>query len=192
MLRSNSLFRIVFVLGTFYFVLFLSSCENDIRTIKLLTSPDKLPVETEKDVELLYSDSAKLKLRLKAPELNRYEGAPNYIELPKGVELTFYDDSMKVKSKITANYAKRNLDDGRMEARNNVVVVNERSDKLFTEHLIYDEKTEPQIHTDANVTIITAEDTLYGKGLESNRDFTKYKILSPVVKHTFTDSLDTK
>src|ERR1043166_4327255 len=73
---------------------FLCACENDIRTIKLLTSPDKLPVETEKDVELLYSDSAKLKLRLKAPEMNRYEGTPNYIELPKGVVLTFYDDSM--------------------------------------------------------------------------------------------------
>jgi LPS export ABC transporter protein LptC len=190
MTRHQLLSRVVFVLGTMYFVLLLSSCENDIRTIKLLTSPDKLPVETEKDVELLYSDSAKLKLRLKAPELNRYEGPPAYIELPKGVALTFYDDSMKVKSMITANYAKRNLDDGRMEARNNVVVVNERNDKLFTEHLVYDEKSEPQIHTNANVTIITADDTLYGKGLESNRDFTKYRIISPVVSHTVRDTLE--
>jgi hypothetical protein len=79
-----------------------------------------------------------------------------------------------------------------MEARNNVVVVNERGDKLFTEHLVYEENSDPQIHTDANVTIITAEDTLYGKGLESNRDFTRYKILSPVVKHILTDSTETK
>jgi LPS export ABC transporter protein LptC len=188
----GSFFNTLRLIPLCFLPLFLFSCENDIRTIKLLTSPDKLPVETEKDVELLYSDSAKMKLRLKAPELNRFEGTPNYIELPRGVALTFYDDSMKMKSMLTANYAKRNLDNGQMEARNNVVVVNERGDKLFTEHLVYEENSDPQIHTDANVTIITAEDTLYGKGLESNRDFTRYKILSPVVKHILTDSTETK
>ena len=178
MFRTSS--RFISIAGTLYSILLFSSCENDIRTIKLLTSPDKLPVETAIDVELMYSDSAKLKMKLKAPELDRFEGAENYIVLPKGVVLTFFDDTMKTKSVLTADYAKRDLDDGKMEARNNVVVVNERGDRLETEHLIWDEHRDPQIYTEANVVISTPTDTLRGRGLESNRDFTKYRILNPV------------
>src|SRR5436309_555725 len=81
--------------------MFFLSCENDINTIKLLTSPEKLPVETDKNVELTYSDSAKLRLKLSAPELDRYAGADNFIELPKGVTILFYNDSAKVKSRLT-------------------------------------------------------------------------------------------
>ncbi|HEY6163001.1 MAG TPA: LPS export ABC transporter periplasmic protein LptC [Bacteroidia bacterium] len=184
-----------FCLYTLYLIpfFFLTSCENDIRKIKLISSPEKLPVETDKDVELVYTDSAKMKLKLKAPELDHYQGVENYIELPKGVALTFFNDSGKVKSTLTANYARRNLDNGRMEARNNVVVVNERGDKLQTEHLVYDEHAKYEISTEANVTITTVTDTLYGKGLQSNADFTRWKILNPVAKTIVeNDSLNTQ
>lgn len=183
----------VLVLCTLYLVLFLSSCENDIRTIKLLNSPDKLPVETAKDVELLYSDSAKVKVRMKAPVLLRYQGAVNYLELPSGVTLLFYNDSSLVKSKLTANYAKRFIDDGKMVARSNVVVINEKGDKLETEELTWDEAQQKiLIDPSVNVRITTADDTLLGKGLVSNQDFTKYKILKPKGNYTFSDSTETK
>ena len=178
--------RSTFSFFFFLFCLTFFSCENDIKTIKLLTSPEKLPVETDKDVELTYSDSAKLKLKLSAPELDRYAGADNYIELPKGVTILFYNDSAKVKSRLTANYAKR-FSDGRMEAKNNVVVINERGEKLETEHLIWNESLS-LITTEAHVKITTENEILFGEGLESNQDFSNYKILHPNIEKTVSDT----
>ena len=62
-----------------------------------------------------------------------------------------------------------------MEAKNNVVVVNEKGEQLNTEHLTWDKK-QSLIYTKEFVKITTAEEIIYGNGLESNQSFTKYKI----------------
>jgi len=160
------------------FLIALLSCENDIEKVRLFISPEKTPVETAKDVELLYSDSARLKMKMTAPEMNRYESPKEYIEMPRGVVLLFYDDSGQVNSQLTANYALRHQDNGKMEAKNNVIVVNNKGERLDTEHLIWDEEKQ-KLYTKSKVTITTADEVLKGDGLESNRDFTEYRILKP-------------
>ena len=62
-----------------------------------------------------------------------------------------------------------------MEAKRNVVVVNEKGEKLNTEHLIWEEEGD-RITSDAFVKITTADEILMGEGLESNQSFTKYRI----------------
>ena len=153
----------------------LCSCENDIETINIITSRNKFPSESGKNMEVIYSDSAKVKLKLTSPQMDRYSGPSPYIELPKGVKVEFYDDSMKVKSKLTANYAIRYENERKMEAKRDVVVVNEKGEKLNTEHLIWDELKQ-RIYTSEFVKITTDEEVIYGEGLESNQDFTQYKI----------------
>lgn len=165
----------------------LSSCQTDIEKVRMFISPDKSPVETGTNVELLYSDSAKMRVKMTAPEMNRYEGAKQYVEMPKGVTLLFYDDSMNVNSRLTANYAIRYEPSGKMEAKNNVIVVNEKGETLRTEHLIWDEEKQ-KLYTAAKVTIETEDEVLYGDGLESNRDFSEYKILKPSGSKTIEDS----
>ncbi|MEW6468519.1 MAG: LPS export ABC transporter periplasmic protein LptC [Bacteroidota bacterium] len=160
------------------FLIALLSCENDIEKVRLFISPEKTPVETAKDVELVYSDSARLKMKMTAPEMNRYESPKEYIEMPRGVVLLFYDDSGQVNSQLTANYAIRHQDNGKMEAKNNVIVVNNKGERLDTEHLIWDEEKQ-KLYTKSKVTITTADEVLKGDGLESNRDFTEYRILKP-------------
>jgi LPS export ABC transporter protein LptC len=178
------------VLPFLFFIAFLVACENDIKTIRLLTSPENAPVETSVNNELLYSDSAQLKIKLIAPLMNRFESDHNYLELPKGVDVTFYNDTMGVSSRLTANYAIRYLDNGTMEARNNVVVTNVNGDRLNTEHLIWDE-VQQKIYTNAKVVITTADEVLKGEGLESNRDFSVYKILKPTGSFSVADSTNT-
>jgi len=169
--------RLYFLLFTFYFLLFLSSCQTDIQTINQLTSVKNLPSESMKDAEIMYSDSAKVKMKLTAPQLDRYV-EKQYIEFPQGVKILFYNDSMKVTSQLKADYGIRYEKEGKMEAKRNVEVVNVKGDKLNTEHLIWDE-AHGKIYTEAFVKITTAEEVLLGDGLESNQDFTKYKILNP-------------
>jgi len=156
----------------------LSACENDITTVNIIGSVQKLPRESALNIETIYSDSAKVKVKLTSPEMNRYVTKSPYMEMPKGVKILFYDDKMNVKTELTANYAIRYENERRMEARNNVIVINERGEKLNTERLIWDEAT-ATIRTEAYVKITTEDEVIFGDGLESNQDFSKYRILKP-------------
>jgi LPS export ABC transporter protein LptC len=91
------------------------------------------------------------------------------------VALTFFDDDLNVTSTLTAGYAVSREQDQVMEARQNVVVVNSRGDRLNTEHLVWDEKTR-RIHSDAFSRITTATEVIYGNGMEANEEFTRYRI----------------
>lgn len=155
----------------------LSACENDIEKVKLIASKKAIPAEKGKDVEIIYSDSACIKARLMAKELNRYVEKQPYIEMPKGIKLYFYDSNQKVNSTLTAQYAKvlQFPDNNIMEAKRKVVVVNEKNETLQTEHLVWNQKNET-IVSDAYVTITTKDEIIMGDGLESNQSFTKYKI----------------
>ncbi len=172
----------LFSQGYFFFylkiaiiLLMFTGCENDIATVKLLANQKKFPVESGRNVEIIYSDSAKMKMKLISQQIDRYTGLKPYLEFPNGVKIEFYDQQMKIKSQLTAHYAIRYEGEKRMEAKRNVVVVNEKGETLNTEHLIWDEGKD-MIYTEEFVKITTQEEILYGDGLESNQDFSKYKI----------------
>ncbi len=158
-------------------ILILVACENDIEKVKIITGKKAIPVERGKEVEILYSDSAKIKARLLAKELNRFTEKQPYIEMPKGIKMYFYDANQKVNSTLTSEYAKvlQFPDNNIMEAKRKVVVVNEKNETLNTEHLVWNQKEET-IVSDAFVTITTKDEIIMGDGLESNQSFTKYKI----------------
>jgi hypothetical protein len=62
-----------------------------------------------------------------------------------------------------------------MTARNDVVVINKKGEKLNTEELIWDEQRE-QIYSNAFVKITTDDEIIMGNGLESNQTFTDYTV----------------
>jgi LPS export ABC transporter protein LptC len=178
MCRSVSLLFLLFSVGLF------SSCENDIKAVQSVAHKGELPFQTAKNDTLIYSDSALVKVRLIAPVLEQYIGDdPRYI-MPKGVIISFFNDSMKVTTSLTADSAIRKVKDNLMEARKHVIVVNRKGEKLRTEKLLWDERRHI-IYTDVHVTITTAnEETMEGDGLEANEDFTRYKIKKPIGTRT--------
>ena len=158
----------------------LSSCENDLAKVNSLTSEieKKLPAESGKNVEIIYSDSAKVKAKLTAIQLDRYAGKKTNMLMPKGMEVVFYNEKREEQTKLTANYG-IGFDNGNgmehMEAKNNVVVINEKGDRLNTEHLIWNATTK-KIFTDQFVKITTKDEVIWGDGLEANQDFSEYEI----------------
>lgn len=179
-IKKTSSFR-VFLLVLFTGV--LSSCENDIEKVTLITSKKSQAVETSADLQILYSDSSRVKVKINTPVLNRYSGEKPLTEMPKGLHVEFYDELMQVTSTLTANFALRHDNEGLMEARNNVVVVNKKGEKLNTEHLVWNEKT-AKIYSDEFVKITTPDKIILGDGFEANQDFTNYKIFK--IKGTIT------
>ena len=175
MFNVGEKFPLTIIHLTLIMAVFLTSCQTDIQTINEIISLKDSPSESMKDAEIIYSDSARVKMKLNAVQLDRFPGEKEYIEMPKGMNILFYDDSMKVSSRLKADYGIRYEKDKRMEAKRNVEVVNVKGEKLNTEHLIWDD-TKDSIYTKAFVKITTKDEVMWGAGLRSNQDFTKYKI----------------
>ena len=158
----------------------LSSCENDIAVVNSVTLPNEqtAPVESSKNVEFLYSDSARIRTKLISPLVEHFTGKKPYYKMPKGMEVVFYDKLQKENSKLTANYGIGYDSDNKMnvmEAKGNVIVINEKGDRLNTEHLTWNSVTK-KIFTDEFVKITTKSEVIWGNGLEANEDFSRYEI----------------
>lgn len=167
--------RLLFLFTGLSIATLLSSCENNISTVNLLTSGDKTPLLLENNADITYTDSAKLKFHLKAPLIESYGGKdPEWI-FSKGVSLDFYNDSTMVNGHLEAGYALRHINSGLMEADNNVILVNKNSEQLNTEQLFYSQNKD-SIYTDKFVRIKTANEIIFGDGFVSNDDFTHYHI----------------
>lgn len=175
-MNNKILFTLAFISAIFY------SCVNDKSEVDLITKKINYPVESAADIEVLYSDSAKIKAKLNAPLMNRYPTPKPYVEMPEGIDLKFFGDSLNIVSTITANYAISRESEDIMEARNNVVVVNQKGEQLNTEHLIWNQKTK-KIYSNVFAKITTKDEIIIGNGFEANEDFTNYKIND--VKGTF-------
>jgi LPS export ABC transporter protein LptC len=158
-------------------VIGLMSCENDIEKINLVANKKSLAAESAKDIEIVYSDSAQVRIIIKAPKMEHFINQNPYIEMAKGVNVVFYKTNMVVQNRLTANYAIKYEQKRLMEAKGNVVVVNEKGDQLNTEHLFWDEVTQ-MIYSKEFVKITTADEIIYGNGFEANQNFSKYKIFN--------------
>ncbi len=154
---------------------FFSSCVNNPAEVNTLTEKNTGPVQTAYNIEILYSDSAILKARVVTPELDKFGGDKPYILFPKGVKAYFYGEDQKVTSSLSAKYAVNHENEKRMEAKKDVVVINDKGEKLNTEHLVWDQNTQ-KLYSDQFVKITTSDEVVYGDGFEANEDFTRYRI----------------
>ncbi|MCB0756313.1 MAG: LPS export ABC transporter periplasmic protein LptC [Flavobacteriales bacterium] len=152
-----------------------TGCVNDLQQVEAIMEDELKPVEVADSVQIVYSDSAMLKVILEANHLERFLGENPYLEMTQGVHVRFFNNMGQVESELRSNYAVSYENTDIMEAKEDVVVVNKEGETLNTEHLIWEEKTE-RIHTEEFVKITTEDEVIFGHGFESNQDFTKYRI----------------
>ena len=155
------------------------SCNNDKFDIKKYRTKDSLSVEIARDVEMLYSDSAEVRVIIKSPTLKRYtDQGETYDEFPDGLLVEFLDDKYNVSSWMKANYAVRKQTEEKIFIQQDVELYNNNNDQLFTEELIWDEDAE-EIYTSKLVKIVqpSVGDTSMGKGFKADQEFTRFEIL---------------
>jgi LPS export ABC transporter protein LptC len=153
----------------------ITSCENSWNEILKVSVSIDAEVEIADNIEILYSTDAHVRARLVSKELKRFNTRKPYLEFNKGLQVTFFDEQLVQSSKLTAGYGRVDELSNEMIARNNVVVINNKGEKLNTEELIWDNKNK-KIFSEQFVTIQTKDEILYGDGLEANEDMTNYKI----------------
>ena len=142
-----------------------------------LSMPKISPTQQGKGITMIYTDSSRLKMVMKAAQMLTYDKNVKepFTLLPDGLHMEFYDKTEKLEATLSANYGIHYPQRKRMEVKYNVVVVNKNGETLNTEHLIWDEVTK-KIHSDAFVKITTDKEIIMGKGFESNEDLTQYQI----------------
>ena len=167
----------------------LFSCENNIQVVNALTNPSTLPTVTATKAEIIYSDSAKVKVKIVAPEIEHFDQNPKdqYWEFPKGIHVYFYNDSLTVKAEVMAKYAIYHEVQKLWEARNDVVVINTKGEKLNTEQLFWDENKKI-IYSKMYSRITTPTGFHSGdNGFKANEDFSDWTFFGASGKLNFED-----
>lgn len=159
-------------------VLMLTGCENDIERINMLTGGADVPKIKGTNVEVIYSDSAKVKVQILAASFRQFTDVERpYMEFPDGIEVYFYDDSMRIESEIKADYTIYYTEERLWHATGNVWARRlDNGDALHTEELYWDE-VEQQIYSDAFTRIQNEDGTFYGKrGFVSHQDLSNWQL----------------
>jgi LPS export ABC transporter protein LptC len=184
---KKDLLRLAVLLILLNVFLVLVSCRNRIEDIQAISYRDTFPLESTRDVEMIFSDSAVIKAKMKSPLVNRYGGDNPYIIMPKGITVYFYDSAMNVRTKLTSLYAIKYEKSDKMEARNNVEVINHIGERLNTEHLVWDQKKR-KIYTEVFVKITQPNRVVFGEGMDADESFDKWNLRKP--KGSFYISTD--
>jgi hypothetical protein len=151
------------------------ACENDIKSIPALRKK-QIGIETGKDIESYYSVEAKVKAKLTSPYMVRYLTDSPYVEFPKTMHVDFYNDTLRIQTKMDAKYGKYYQYDDRVFLRDSVIVKNSiTGDTLKTNELWWDKKKQ-LLYNDKPSYIFKKDGTqLFAKdGLQAAQDLSWY------------------
>jgi len=155
---------------------FVSSCENDIREVQDLNRK-KTSVEEGRDIESYLSENGKVKAKLMSPYMLRYTDSAK-VEFPKSLHVDFYNDSIKVESKLSAKYGRYLENENKVFLRDSVVVFNVKGDTLFCRELYWDQG-KSIFYSDKNVILHQPTQKVYGKGMIADQNFKWLTIKDP-------------
>jgi LPS export ABC transporter protein LptC len=126
---------------------------------------------------IVQSENGVLKGRFHAPIMEQYAYAPEpYEEYPRGIDVISYDSLGNVKTTLRANYALRWTNLQRWDLKGDVVGTNIDGDKLETQQLTWNEKSE-QIWSNVQTRLSRPRrgDIMTGSGFTSKQDLSKWR-----------------
>ena len=151
------------------------ACTNDPKLVQEFVSDKQQAIEQIKGAELLHTENGKIKVRIVAGKIERFQNRQPQLVFSEQMEVYFYNDSSWLQSTLKADNASIDEETKVMLAQNNVELISSDDEKLETEELIWDEKQD-KIYTNKKVKITTGKEVIYGEGFSSNPDFTEYTI----------------
>ena len=168
-------------------MLVILGCNESAKEVSILPQYEGPQVEMD-SVETLYSDSAIVKIRIKAPSQQNFSNGNE--EYPLGVFMEFFEKDGSVTSTFKSDKAFYIAKEKHYKGVGNVIVRNlESGDELNTEELFWSPVDE-SVFTDKFVTINSEGEVHTGEGLIANQDFDNYQILRPTGTLTIKDGFE--
>lgn len=159
-------------------LLLFQACENQMQEQYQNFSEASTKIETALGIEMIYTDSAIITLRISSPKMVRQLYGPEPIqEFPDGLKVEIYNKDGTITGRLTSKYALRKEDTGTFIVRDSVVWRSGKGEQLETEELTWDKNTD-KVHTSKFVVLKRPEEILFGFGFESNQLFTQWKVIA--------------
>ena len=158
-----------------FFLVVLFSCTNDPKLVQDFVRDNKQPVEQIKGAVLLHTEKGKVKVKVVANNIERFQDIQPALIFSNKLEVHFYNDSSQLQSTLKADDASIDEETKIMLAKNNVILISVNDKKLETDELLWDENRN-KIYTNKKVKITTGKEVIFGEGFTSTPDFKKYSI----------------
>ena len=173
-------------------MLLISACENDIKKIREISANQiNMDIDTVHGVDMIYSDSAKVKFRILAPLLLQHTGKNPYNIMTKGVNILIYDKDLTQMGTLTADTGIQNDVTKKVEFHKNVVAKNAKGETFKSDELIWDQTTK-LMHSDKAVQITMANgDVMNGIGFQSDQSLGHWTITKSTGIFNVTDAPST-
>lgn len=148
----------------------LFSCKEEKKAEE--ESLDAIMTEKSQNLSIVVSENGRKSYHFTTPLLEGYNlGRDPYREFRKGIRITTYqDDSLTtVNATLESNYAIYYENRKLWEAKGNVRIVKHDGTKVFTQQLFWNSTTK-RIYSNVDTKIVTADDTHFTEGFESDED----------------------
>lgn len=162
--------------------LIIGACTNDLKKIQEISAKEvNSPADTTKGVDIIYSDSAKVKCRILAPLMLEYQTKDNkpYKVMPKGVKIILFDQNdtaHKSNGTIVADTAYYYEVTKIIHFRKNVVANSTRGDIFKSDELNWD-MTNHTITSGKPVDITMANGNVgHGTSMQTNEKFNPFTL----------------
>src|SRR5258705_12679791 len=149
----------------------LYGCENDLKDIPNLKDK-RAALEEGHNIESYLSQNGKVKGKLTAPLMYRYQVDSPYLEFPKTLHIDFYNDWLVKESQLDAKYGKFREWENKGFLKDSVVVINVlKGDTLRCEELWWDQNAQ-KLYTNKPARYSQQDKFVnYGKnGLQARQD----------------------
>lgn len=166
LLKKYSLFPVVTVLAVTLFF----GCESNFKEVQKINFTEFTPSSDAVNVNLKYTDSGLIKVVLLSPKMLEFGSVSfPFIEFPKGVDVTLYDNKAK-KTRITSNYAVSYNLTSIIDLQGKVKIVSQDGQTLETEQLYFDQKNE-WFFTEKKFKFTDVKGSSNGQGIDFSKDF---------------------
>ncbi|MEM9526576.1 MAG: LPS export ABC transporter periplasmic protein LptC [Bacteroidota bacterium] len=159
-------------------LLLFSACVNDPEDVaRLQQQRIATNMEVAKEVEIYWSDSAKVRVIAVAPTMHNFVGnQEERQEFPDGLHITFFDEFQDTSSTLIAKWGVYRRRTNEITVRDSVVWESVDLQRLETEELNWEEKSE-RIYTNKFVVLRQPDYLITGYGLEADQTFTNATVL---------------
>ena len=165
-----------YIIGGFALICVLLACENDLAEVQRFIDADEIAIEVGEEVEVIYSDSGKVQMKIIAPVLHRHlDKKEPKREFPEGLEVYFIGKDQQIESQLIGKYAMELENKQLTTIRDSVVLINKNGERLETDHLVWDQKS-GKIYTEQLVKMKTIDKKIWGYGFEADREFKRWSI----------------
>ncbi|MDN3587303.1 hypothetical protein QWY86_11530 [Pedobacter aquatilis] len=174
--------------------LFLVSCSDDDLKKANAVKNQKLSLNRDRTigVEIIYSDSARVKAKGNAPIMDKVTPTTGgeYQEMVKGVKIDFFNaQTGAIDGTLISDYAIRRSQEQKTIFRKNVIVKNVKGDTFSSEELIWDE-AKKIFYSKQKVTVKTIDgNVLDGVDFEAPQDFSTYTFNSATGQAVMKDAI---